>query len=118
MIDFPDNSFDVITACQCFWYFKHEQIMPKLHRLLKTDGRILVLYMAWLPFEDNIAGESEKLVLKYSPNWSGAGTFYQGKLEWQNESLPGNWSFSFGEQNCKLGTGTCCIIKGNCSRGV
>lgn len=73
MIDFPDNSFDVITACQCFWYFNHEQIMPKLHRFLKTDGRILVLYMAWLPFEDNIAGESEKLVLKYSPNWSGAG---------------------------------------------
>lgn len=32
-----------------------------------------MLYMAWLPFEDEIAGESEKLVLKYSPNWSGAG---------------------------------------------
>lgn len=40
---------------------------------LKPNGRILVLYMAWLPFEDKIAGESEKLVLKYSPNWSGAG---------------------------------------------
>ena len=30
-------------------------------------------YMAWLPFEDEIAGASEKLVLKYNPNWSGAG---------------------------------------------
>ena len=29
--------------------------------------------MAWLPFEDEIAGASEKLVLKYSPSWSGAG---------------------------------------------
>lgn len=38
-----------------------------------TDGRILILYMAWLPYEDEIAGESEKLVLKYSPKWSGAG---------------------------------------------
>lgn len=72
-IDFPDNSFDVITACQCFWYFDHEQIMPDLHRMLKTGGRILVLYMAWLPFEDEIAVASEKLVLKYSPKWSGAG---------------------------------------------
>lgn len=72
-IDFPDESFDVITACQCFWYFKHEQVMPMFHRILKEQGRILVLYMAWLPFEDKIAGESEKLVLKYSPNWSGAG---------------------------------------------
>lgn len=24
-IDFPDHSFDVITACQCFWYFDHEK---------------------------------------------------------------------------------------------
>lgn len=29
--------------------------------------------MAWLPFEDEIALESEKLVLKYNPAWSGAG---------------------------------------------
>lgn len=72
-IDFPDNSFDVVTACQCFWYFKHEQIMPELHRILKADGRILILYMAWLPYEDRIAGESEQLVLKYNPDWSGAG---------------------------------------------
>lgn len=72
-IDFHDDSFDVITACQCFWYFDHENIMPKLYRMLKKDGRILVLYMAWLPYEDKIAGMSEELVLKYSPEWSGAG---------------------------------------------
>ncbi|MCM1387410.1 MAG: class I SAM-dependent methyltransferase [Bacillus sp. (in: Bacteria)] len=72
-IDFPNNSFDVITACQCFLYFDHKTVMPKLHRMLKKEGSILVLYMAWLPFEDKIAGESEKLVLKYNPNWSGAG---------------------------------------------
>lgn len=72
-IDFPDNYFDVITACQCFWYFKHEQIIPKFFRMLKPNGHILILYMAWLPFDDEIAGESEKLVLKYSPEWSGSG---------------------------------------------
>lgn len=72
-IDFPDESFDVITACQCFWYFDHAQVMPIFFRMLKPDGHILVLYMAWLPFEDEIAGASEKLVLKYSPKWSGAG---------------------------------------------
>lgn len=72
-IDLPDSSVDVITACQCFWYFNHEQIMPNFFRMLKPDGRILVLYMAWLPFEDKIAESSEKLVLKYNPKWSGAG---------------------------------------------
>ena len=72
-IDMPDGSFDVITACQCFWYFDHEKVMPKLARLLKKDGRLVILYMAWLPYEDKIAGQSEELVLRYSPKWSGAG---------------------------------------------
>lgn len=72
-LSFPDETFDVITACQCFRYFDHEKIMPVLHRILKPDGRLLILYMAWLPYEDKIAGESEKLVLKYSPDWSGKG---------------------------------------------
>lgn len=45
-IDFPDQSFDVITACQCFWYFDHERIMPELARMLKDNGRLLLLYMA------------------------------------------------------------------------
>ncbi len=72
-INFSDNSFDVITACQCFWYFNHEAVMPKFYHMLRQGGSILVLYMAWLPFEDEIAGASENLVLKYNPNWSGAG---------------------------------------------
>ena len=72
-MDFPEESFDVITACQCFWYFDHERVMPELARILKQDGKLLILYMAWLPFEDEIAGKSEELVLKYSPGWTGAG---------------------------------------------
>ena len=72
-LDFPDASFDVITACQCFWYFDHEKVIPRLAGFLKKGGRLLILYMAWLPFEDKIAGASEELVLKYSPGWSGAG---------------------------------------------
>ncbi len=72
-LDFPDNSFDIVTACQCFWYFDHEKIVPNLYRMLKPDGRIVVLCMEWLPCDDEIAGASEKLVLKYNPSWSGAG---------------------------------------------
>ncbi len=72
-VDFPKETFDVITACQCFWYFDHARVMPKLADLLKPDGKLLILYMAWLPFEDAVAGKSEELVKKYNPAWSGAG---------------------------------------------
>ncbi|KAA8826158.1 class I SAM-dependent methyltransferase [Bifidobacterium reuteri] len=70
---FPDGSFDVVTACQCFWYFNHEMVCERLHRLLKPGGTFLVMVMEWLPFEDPVAGASERLILKYSPHWSGAG---------------------------------------------
>lgn len=72
-IDYPDNSFDVVTACQCIWYFDHERLMPKLAKLLRPDGRLLLLYMAWLPGEDAIAAASEEVVLRFNPGWTGCG---------------------------------------------
>ena len=72
-MDFPADTFDVITACQCFWYFDYDKLTPKLARILKPEGRVLLLCMEWLPFEDRIAGASEALVLQYNPQWSGAG---------------------------------------------
>lgn len=72
-LDFADGSFDTITACQCFWYFDLETLAPKLYNLLKDGGSYVMMCMEWLPFEDRIASASEVLVLKYSPNWNGAG---------------------------------------------
>jgi len=72
-IEYPENSFDVITACQCFFYFNHDIVPDKLYDLLKPNGKLVILYMAWLPGEDKIAGASEELVRKYNPQWSGAG---------------------------------------------
>lgn len=70
-IEFPDRSFDVVTACQCFFYFDHDILAPKLYRILKQNGKLVILYMACLPKEDTIAGASEKLILEYNPSWSG-----------------------------------------------
>lgn len=71
-ISFPDNTFDVVTACQCLPYFNHEKVMPLISNILKGNGKLVILYMAWLPFEDKIAAASEELVLKYNPGWTGA----------------------------------------------
>lgn len=72
-ISFPAESFDVVTACQCFIYFDKAVVLPKIHQLLKPDGHFSVLSLIWLPYEDAIAAESEKLVLKYNSVWTGAG---------------------------------------------
>ena len=72
-IDVKDESLDVITACQCIWYLDHSITASKFARMLKEDGSFLILYMGWLPFEDEIAGKSEELILKYNPKWTGCG---------------------------------------------
>ncbi len=97
-INAPDNTFDVITACQCFWYFDHKRAMPELKRMLKSDGGLLLLYMAWLPFEDKIAGESEKLVLKYNPNWNGAGETRHSTWLPDEKSVLDNFELTYSEE--------------------
>ena len=72
-IDYPPKTFDTVTACQCFFYFRHEISMPRIASVLKPGGRFAIFYMAWLPDEDPIARESENMVLRYNPSWSGAG---------------------------------------------
>lgn len=70
---FPENTFDGITACQCFWYFQHETMAPLLSHMLKPGGKFLALVMEWLPGEDAVAAASEEMILKYNPLWSGSG---------------------------------------------
>lgn len=87
-LDFGAEVFDVVTACQCFMYFDKKVILPKIHKWLKKDGHFLILFMAWLPFESEIAKVSEDLVLKYNPEWSGAGmTRYELKAPEWSEGL-------------------------------
>lgn len=68
----PDNSFDIITACQCWWYFDHAKAISEIKRVLKPGGRLVICSFSFLPREDKIVAASEQLVLKYNPNWSGA----------------------------------------------
>ena len=72
-IDYPDNTFDVITICQCIWYLDAAAITEKFAKILKPDGKMLILYMGWLPYEDEIAGKSEEIILKYNPSWNAYG---------------------------------------------
>ena len=72
-IDYPDDTFDVITVCQCIWYLNAKIISEKFARMLKPGGKLLILYMGWLPYEDEIAGKSEEIILKHNHEWSSYG---------------------------------------------
>ena len=74
-IEYPENTFDVITACQCIWYLNHKITAPKFAKILKAGGKFLILYMGWLPAENKIAKLSEELILKYNPDWNGCNDY-------------------------------------------
>lgn len=67
---FADGTFHVVTALQCWVYFDKEILVPEIHRVLKQGGHLYVMFMTWLPEEDEIIRKSFSIVKKYSPNWS------------------------------------------------
>lgn len=67
---FGDRSFDVVTASQCFVYFDKAKWIPEVKRLLRPNGKIVIVFFQWLPLEDPISGATEKLVLKHNPDWT------------------------------------------------
>lgn len=70
---FENNSFDAVTAVQCFHYFDAEKVSDEIRRVLKPNGIFCKIFMDWLPYEDEAIAEMESLVLKYNPDWSGRG---------------------------------------------
>lgn len=72
-VDFPENTFDVITACQCIWYFDNDVTPAHFAKMLKPGGKFLILYMGWLPYEDEVAGKSEEIIRRLNPTWTAYG---------------------------------------------
>ena len=69
-LDLPDKTFDTVTASQCYVYLDKQIVFRKIHNLLKDGGHFCILFMAWLFDENETAYTSEKMVLKYNPDWS------------------------------------------------
>ena len=66
---FESNSFDCITAAQCFWYFDREKIIKEIKRLLKPNGIFVKIYMSYT-LDDEIAKKSHELVKKINTSWT------------------------------------------------
>jgi SAM-dependent methyltransferase len=66
------GSFDIISSGQSWIYFDHNKLLRKL-KIIAKGGKLVLTHLSWLPFEDDIAKATEALVLKYNPNWKGAG---------------------------------------------
>ncbi len=77
-LPFEPQSFDAITANQCWLYFDKEKVVPEVKRLLKPGGVLVTSHFSWLPLVDPVAGATEQLILKHNPQWTAAG--YLGRI--------------------------------------
>jgi SAM-dependent methyltransferase len=69
-LDFPEDSFDAVSAGQSWIYFDAATLKPKLRRWLRDRGWIVLTHLNWLPLEDPVAGRSEDLVRQFNPQWN------------------------------------------------
>ncbi|MCC8072695.1 MAG: class I SAM-dependent methyltransferase [Clostridiales bacterium] len=65
------NTFDAVTACQCFWYFDPKVIVPKIQSMLKPGGIFLKIYMSYMK-EEEITQDSNGLVKAINGSWGGS----------------------------------------------
>lgn len=70
---FDKNSFDAVTAVQCFPYFDADKAAAEICRVLKPRGLFCKILMDWLPTEDAVIAEMIALVQRYNPAWNPEG---------------------------------------------
>jgi SAM-dependent methyltransferase len=73
MLPFASESFDAVTAGQCWHWFDRAATPREIARVLKPRGRIAIIYQTYLPIPGNVAAASEELILRYRPGWRHAG---------------------------------------------
>jgi SAM-dependent methyltransferase len=72
---FPDSTFDIVTAGQCWHWIDRPRAADEVKRILKPGGTVIIAHFDWIPITGNVVDLTEKLINKHNPNWKyGGGT--------------------------------------------
>lgn len=72
-LPYADESFDLVTAGQCWHWFDRPQAAREAARVLRPGGVLVVAHFDWLPLPGNVVEATEALILKHNPDWPAAG---------------------------------------------
>ena len=71
----PSAGADVVTAGQCWHWFRPVAATAEVARLLRPGGSVVIAHFDWLPLPDTVVAATEALILKHNPAWAlGGGT--------------------------------------------
>ncbi len=67
------DSFDLVTAGQCWWWFEQPAAANEIRRILRPGGQIAICSFDWLPLPGNVVELTESLIENHNPEWNMGG---------------------------------------------
>src|SRR5271166_6473081 len=67
---FPDRSFDLVTAGQCWHWFKRDVAAKEVRRILKPGGHLVIAHFDWISLPGNVPEATENLIRSYNDTWN------------------------------------------------
>src|SRR5271168_2799705 len=67
---FPDRRLDLVTAGQCWHWFKRDEAAREARRVLKPGGHLVICHFDWIVLPGNLADITENLIRSYNPAWN------------------------------------------------
>jgi len=72
-LPFTSQSFDLVTAGQCWHWFDGPTAATEICRVLKPGGRLIIAHFDWIPAPGSVVEATEKLIEKHNPEWRWGG---------------------------------------------
>ncbi|MBI2372727.1 MAG: class I SAM-dependent methyltransferase [Deltaproteobacteria bacterium] len=69
----PEGELDLVTAGQCWWWFDPKRTLAEVRRILKPNGRLLIMSFCYLAAPETIASRTEAIILHHNPGWRFSG---------------------------------------------
>lgn len=72
-LPFGDQTFDLVTAGQCWHWFQRHLAAAEAFRVLKLSGSLVIAHFDWLPLRGSVVEATEHMILEANPSWTMAG---------------------------------------------
>ncbi len=92
------QSFDLVTAGQCWHWFDRPRAAAEVRRLLAPGGHLVIAHFDWIPLPGNVVEATENLIRAYNPEWNlwgGTGMYPAWLRDLGTTGFSGIESFTF-----------------------